>query len=225
MFTDAAESYSHTPRSLLVYTCVPLQEAFARQGEEFTRRAIDALFQRACENTGHNRDELLSLLSFDSSNQDADMLQSMFAVMRTINILDDIGFKGIKPLPATKIRKEADLLASWTDELFAIEVFRANERTWRFPGYKCEEYIARRFTDEKKFQLEATVTKYDCNKSLLVIVFDSDSKALLETRELEEVVWQAYVASGLPVKTHFLLFTGTQTPGVGNDYAIWPPLA
>lgn len=222
---DAPQPYPNTPKALLGYTCSPLQEAFARQGEDFTRRAIDDLFQRACEITGLNPEALLSLLSFDPNNQDADMLQSMFAVMRTIAILDKTGFTDIRPLAATKARKEADLLARSTDELFAVEVFRTNERTWRFPGYKCEEYIARRFKEEKTLQLEATAKTYGCHKSLVVIVFDSDSKALLESRDLEEIVSDAYIASGLPDTTHFLIFTGTETPGLGDDYAIWPPLA
>lgn len=108
---------------------------------------------------------------------------------------------------------------------YAVEVFRANERTWRFPGYKCEDYIATRYKKEKKAQLDATMAKHGCAKAIVAIVFDSDSKALLDEPDIQNVVEDVFYRTGTPDDTHFLLFTGTQTLGMGDEVAIWPPIA
>ncbi len=218
------DDYPNTPQALLSYTCDRLDKAFKKQGKEQTRRYIDKLFEVVCGITGLAPDDLLVRLSFDPKNRDDDMIQSLFGVMRTITTLRDQGFIKITPLPASKAQKEADLIAERDGLTYAVEVFRANERTWRFPGYKCEDYIATRYKKEKKAQLDATMAKYGCAKAIVAIVFDSDSKALLDGSEIQNVVEDVFYQTGTPDNTHFLLFTGTQTPGMGDDVAIWPPI-
>lgn len=222
---SSESAYPNTPQAFLTYTCPKLEDAFMRQGEEGTRRTIDELFQVSCETTGLTPDALLARLSFDPNNKDDDMIQSLFGVMRTITMLRDLGFTDIMPLPASKTQKEADLVAKRDEALYVVEVFRANERQWRYPGYKCEDYIATRYTNEKKFQLEATMARYGCPKAIVAIVFDSISKALLENSDIQEVVETVHLRTGSPPDTHFLLFTGTQSsPYSGNDVAVSPPL-
>jgi len=217
--------FPNTPSAFLTYTCPKLEDSFTRQGEEQIRRTIDQLFKVVCEITSLRPDALLAQLSFDPNNKDEDMFQSLFGVMRTITTLHRLGFSEIRPLPASKTRKEADLIAQRDGVTYAVEVFRANERTWRYPGYKCEDHIATRYTNEKKPQLEATMRNWGCSKSMAAIVFDSDSKALLEKPDIQEIVESVYYQVGCPANTHFLLFTGTQTPYSGDDVAVWPPLA
>jgi hypothetical protein len=223
MATNPAD-YPNTPQALVSYACDTLDKAFKKQGEEQTRESIDKLFEVVCGITGLTPDNLLAQLSFDAKNKDDDMIQSLFGVMRGITTLRNFGFTNITPLPAGKTQKEADLMAKKNGVPYAIEVFRANERTWRYPGYKCEDYIATRYTKEKKAQLDATMKTYGCTKAIVIIVFDSDSKALLEQSEINGIVETAYYQAGAPDNTHFLLFTGTQTPGFGDDVAVWPPI-
>lgn len=96
---------------------------------------------------------------------------------------------------------------------------------WRYPGYKFEEFIGRRFRESKQAQLEATITNHGCSKAILVVVFDSKSKALLSKAELQEAARNAFVAMGFPEKTHLVMFTGVSDPVTGeDDLAIYPAL-
>jgi len=144
--------------------------------------------------------------------------------MRTITTLRNLGFTEITPLPPSNAHKEADLVATRNGTSYAVEVFRANERTWRYPGYKCEEYIAARYGKEKKAQLDATMARHKCRKAIVAVVFDSDSKALLDGSDIQNIVETVYYRTGSPNNTHFLLFTGMQTPYYGDDVTVWPPL-
>ena len=216
--------YPWTPKALTTYTCPKLEQAFRKQGEDTTRRLVDQLFEVVCQITDLLPDALLARLGFDPNNRDDDNIQSLFGVMRTITTLRNLGFTGLAPLPPNSAHKEADLMATRNGTSYAVEVFRANERTWRFPGYKCEEYIAARYEKEKKAQLDATMARHKCTKAIVAIVFDSDSKALLDDSEIQDIVTTVYNRTGAPDNTHFLLFTGVQTPGSGDDVAVWPPL-
>jgi len=55
------------------------------------------------------------------------------------------------------------------------------EVTWVVTNF--EEYIGKRYREDKKAQLEATISNYGCSKAILVVVFDSESKALLLKNE------------------------------------------
>lgn len=219
------QEYPHIPQQLLDYRSPKLLEAFARQGEKQTWLGIDRLIQIVSDITEMEPAALLPCLGFDPKNQDHDSLQSLFGVMRSVTMLHNLGFIGITPLPPRQDRKEADLLAKRQDDLFAVEVFRANEYKWRYPGYRFEEYIGRRFRESKQAQLEATITNHGCSKAILVVVFDSKSKALLSKAELQEVAKDAFVAMGFPEKTHLVMFTGLSDAVTGeDDLAIYPEL-
>ncbi len=220
-----SKEYPHIPQQLLEYRSLKLVEAFNHQGEAKTWRAIDDQFRIVSEITRLKPDDLLLRLGFDARNLDRYSLQSLFGVMRTVVTLRNLGFVAITPLPPRQDRKEADLLAKRQGDLFAVEVFRANEDRWRYPGYNLEEYIGKRFIEDKQAQLEVTISSHGCSKAILVVVFDSESKALLSKNELQEAAEHSFVAMGLPDKTHIIIFTGMSDVVTGeDDLAIFPEL-
>lgn len=220
-----SQEYPHIPQQLLGYRSQKLIEAFNHQGEVKTWRAIDDLFRIVSGITLVKPVELLPRLGFDAKNLDRYNLQSLFGVMRTVVTLRNLGFVEITPLPPRQNRKEADLLTKRQDDLFAVEVFRANEDRWRYPGYNLEEYIGKRFVDDKKAQLEATMSNHGCSKAILVVVFDSKSKALLSKSELQDAAEHSFIAMGFPNKTHLIMFTGMSDAVTGeDDLAIFPEL-
>lgn len=217
--------YPHIPPQLLEYRSAKLIEAFNYQGEAKTWSAIDELFRIVSEITLIKPLDLLSRLGFDAKNVDRYSLQSLFGVMRTVVTLRNLGFTDITPLPPRQDRKEADLLARRNGELIAVEVFRANEDRPRYPGNNLEEYIAKRFTMDKKAQLDATVSYHNCARAILAVVFDSKLKALLYEAEWQQSAEDAFIAMGLPDRTHLLIFTGLADSATGEDeWAIYPDL-
>ncbi|MBM4124280.1 MAG: hypothetical protein FJ246_04905 [Nitrospira sp.] len=90
---------------------------------------------------------------------------------------------------------------------------------------QTRRYIDKLYKKEKKAQLDTTMAKHGCAKAIVAIVFDSDSKALLDEPDIQNVVEDVFYRTGTPDDTHFLLFTGTQTLGMGDEVAIWPPIA
>lgn len=206
------DDFPWTPRTLTTYTCSKLEEAFRTQGEEKTRRAIDQLFQVVCQITDLSPDALLTQLGFDPNNRDDDTVQSLFGVMRTVTTLRNLDFTEIIPLPPSNTHKEADLVARKNGMSYAVEVFRANERKWRYPGYKCEGYIVARYKKEKKAQLDATMARLKCTKSIVAVVFDSDSKALLDGSEIQSIVETVYYRTEHQITPTFFYSQGCRLP-------------
>src|SRR6476469_2875895 len=112
----------------------PIVDAMSRQGHEKTLKALNEPCETTCRNTGL-KEKLFLNLGFDQNNFDNNHLQSILGVMRAINTLNDLGFKKITPLPTRKSRREADLLAVYMNKWFAVEVFRSNEVSYRFPDH------------------------------------------------------------------------------------------
>jgi hypothetical protein len=207
----------------------PLLAAMSHQGDKKPLDAVNELFEVTCRNTGL-KEKLFVNLGFDENNLDNNHLQSIFGVMRTINTLSDLGFERVNPLPPRKSQREADLLAVYINKRFAVEVFRSNEVSYRFPDHSnkannLQSYIAQRYS-EKRSQLDATMKNHQCNKALLAVVVDSQpAKALVTGAEWEDVTETTYKLMGSPSKTHLLLFTGMKNYFSGKDeYAIYPPL-
>ena len=122
-----SQQFSHIPQRVRNYQSEKLIEVINERGAAAIWTEIDTLFQNVSAITGLDSEALLSQLGFDEKNQDRNCLQSLFGVMRTIVTVRNLGFTAIKPLPLRQDRKEADLLATRNNELFAVEVFRANE--------------------------------------------------------------------------------------------------
>jgi hypothetical protein len=60
-----------------------------------------------------------------------------------------------------------------------------------------------------------------------VVVFDSESKALLLKNELQEATEHSFIAMGFPDKTHLIMFTGMSDAATAtgeDDLAIFPEL-
>lgn len=129
----------------------PVVKAIKTQGEDRTWRAFNDLFCMTAINTGFAPDKLLSELGFDENNLDNNHLQSIFGVMRAINMLHGLGFRSLTPLSSKNSRRECDLSAEYTGIRFAIEVFRSSEVVYRFPDHQdpvhcLQSYIARRYS-------------------------------------------------------------------------------
>ncbi len=113
----------------------PIVKAIQNQGKDKTWSGINRLFEITSQNTGLPSDRLLQDMGFDRSNLDDNHLQSIFGVMRTVNLLVQIGFTKLRPLPPNKSRRESDLRGEFNRTMFAIEVFRSNEVAYRFPNH------------------------------------------------------------------------------------------
>lgn len=221
--------WSYYTRLLEATLAHPLVETVRNQGEDQTWRAINALFHITATNTRLAPEKLLSQLGFDENNLDNNHLQSIFGVMRAINMLHDLGFANITPLPARRSRRECDLLAEYQGARLAIEVFRSSEAVYRFPGHHdpvhdLQSYIAGRY-QAKRTQLEATMKAHNCSKSLLVVVMDSPpAKQLTRSDEWQGIAKQAFMSMGSPGDVHLLMFTGNKDESTGKDEHVIHPL-
>lgn len=208
----------------------PLVRAIKNQGESPTWKAIDELLKIAGDNTGLAPQGLLKVVGFNENNLDNSHIQAVFGVLRTINMLCNLGFTKPRPLPAKKSTRECDLLAEYNGARYAIEVFRSSEAAYRFPNHKdparnLQSYITRRHK-KKRTQLAATMKAYNCSKALLIVVMDSSpAKQLTRSDEWDEIARSAYHTMGSPTDTHLLIFTGLKDFRTGgDDYAAYPTL-
>ncbi len=207
----------------------PLVKAIKTQGEGRTWQSINDLFSITAKNTGLVSDKLLTELGFKENNFDNNHLQSIFGVMRAINMLHTLGFSEIKPLPAKKKTRECDLRAEHNSQRFAIEVMRSSEAAYRFPDHEdpvhdLPTYVVRRY-QEKHTQLTATMKAHNCYKALLVVVMDSPpAKQLTESGEWDGIAKNIFENMKNPPDIHILLFTGLRDAKTDTDeYAVYPP--
>jgi hypothetical protein len=206
-----------------------LLTAIDGQGPEKTWKGINDLFHLAAKATNLTPDDLLVQLGFNRKDLDEANFQAMLGVLRAINMLHNIGFSNIRPLPPSKLRREVDFVASFRDVMYAVEVFRSSETAYRFPDHNkasCNpsKYIADRYA-EKRSQFEATMQAHQTIKALLVVVMDSQPfKALTDAAEQQAVTEEAFVAMGNPINTHLLLFTGMADDRGRDLCSIHPPL-
>ena len=109
------QKYPHTPEQILAYDSPKLRKAFDYQGEEKVRLAINELFRIVSEVTLVPSEALPEKLGFQENNPDCDNFQSLLGVMRTVEILHDLSFVNITPLPPKrKDRKSTRLNSSHT---------------------------------------------------------------------------------------------------------------
>jgi hypothetical protein len=208
----------------------PFLEAIKKQGEERTWKGINDLFQITCQNIGLDSDRLLRQLGFDERNFHPSYLSAILGIMRNINMLNNIGFANIHPLPPKKSQREADLTAEYGGVKLAVEVFRSSETAYRYPGHSdpnhnLERYIVGRYK-EKRSQLDATMKAHLCGKAVLAVVMDSPpAKQLTDGNEWKTTAKEAFDLMGNPANTHLLIFTGNFDPNTGKDeFVIYPPL-
>ena len=206
----------------------PLLRATQIYGEQSILDNIDKLFRITLRNTGLEKKELFSDLSFDRNNLDDDHLQSIFGVMRAINILSGIGFSNLRPLRPKKRKRESDLVGEKNGEKYAIEVFRSNERAYRFPDHhrypnSLQRYIAKRYLRDKRLQLESTMRTYKCQKALLAVVMDSQpAKALVAGSDWNVVAKKTFELMKTPTNTQLFIFTGMSDIDGKDEFIFYP---
>lgn len=206
-----------------------LVEAVHTQGFETTWQAINEIVARASQATGLPPDRLFVSLGFNVNDLDSANFQAMLGILRSINMLTQLGFTGIKPLRPLRNRQEADFLANRNGRLYSVEVFRSSEKAYRFanhnePSSDLATYIERRLR-EKLPQVRATMAAHNCAAGMVVVVMDSyPSKALNDAGEYHEAVRVAFETIGAPEGIHVLLFTGMVEMHDNAEHVCYPPL-
>ena len=194
------------------------------ENEDQVINAINYQLSEASMITGLTFHELLKSCDFDRRDHDANRFDAMFAEIRSIIFLNQIGFSKIQPLKAPKAKREADMTANYKDTKWAIEVMCSSYLNQRWTESELTEYINRRFSEDKKGdQLKISSEKHSCNKQLLVIVINSPAaKALNNRNDYLNVLKYSWETLNLNCDQHLAIVTGMQTLGSGTDDCIYP---
>ncbi len=207
-----------------------LVQAIQKQGEETTWRGINELFALTSRAAEMSPGQLFEALGLGKNDFDSSNFQAMMGILRAINILGQHGFSQPKPLRPLSNRKEADFLAKREGKLYAVEVFRSSELSFRYadpenPGSDFAQYLRKRL-DEKLPQVNTTIKEHDCDAGLVVVAMDSQpSKALNDAAEYQKAVRAAIEQVGNPSGVHLFIFTGMADERGNNEYACYPPLS
>jgi len=210
-----------------------IQECSDR-GKKAVDDKIDSLLTSASKATGLVPEKLLKALDFDKRDFDGERIQSLFAVLRTINILTtQYGFSEITPLRRKLKQREADLLGTHERIKFAVEVARSSDQAFRLAGANLNRYI-KELWERKENQIRSSMVSNKCERGILVIVLDSEpvrSDLVLEINppfpkwiSLSGAVELAYHNISDPIHIHLLLSTGFESSGQA-EVAIFPPLS
>ncbi len=206
-----------------------LIEAIRRQGYDKTWKGINDVFLHASQATGITPSKLYEEIGFRDNDLDENNFQALLGILRSINMLNEVGFQELRPLRPKKSQKEVDLLGWFANKLLAIEVIRSSEKKYCYPDHEKPStnsitYIVGRYS-EKRAQLDSSIKNHGCDAGLLVVIMDSQPfKALVPLEELIQVTQDAFVAMGNPAKTYLAVFTGMANEQGKNEYAIFPAL-
>lgn len=181
---DLLKSAKNIPSAFIDYTeeilaDVSLESRYRDmliQSPDETVRLIGELFDRVSSIIKCSSEELLHELQFRKRDKDQTKLGALFAEMRSILFLDNMGFVSIKLNKPTRHEKSADFCAIKGEQKFAIEVtnisFFVARGKWRFVELK--ELCLKKIIEGKKLeQLETTALKEHCNAQLLIFVIDT----------------------------------------------------
>ena len=235
--TNSSSQYPEIPQKLWKYyerslTDNPqhkLIKAIEIQGYDKTWKGISKVFGHASQATGMTPNILYEEIGFGENDLNEDNFQALLGILRSINLLNEMGFQELKPLRPKKFKKEVDLLGRFADKLLAIEVIRSSEKKYCYPDHKKPSanpitYIVGRY-DEKRPQLDSSIKNYGCDAGMLVVIMDSKSfKSLVSSEELSQVTQEAFLAIGSPAKTYLTVFTGMTNEQGKNEYVIYPLL-
>ncbi len=206
-----------------------LVQAVRRQGAERTWQKINEIFSLASHATGLPPDQLFNRLGLRANDLDPANFQAMLGILRSINMLRQLGFTEFQPLRPLRNRQEADFLAKRNNRLYAVEVFRSSEVANRLanhnnPTANLAVYIEGRVR-EKLPQVEATIRAHNWVAGIVVVVMDSDpSNALDDGGELLDAVRVAFEVVGNPDGIHIFLFTGMSDIHGNDEHVCYPPL-
>jgi len=225
-------SYPSIPRSLIKYTerCTKkgitnrLTEALT-EDPEATIQAIDKMFEIACSATGLNPDELFNTTDFNYKDLDPTRLTSAFAEIRSINFLQQEGFRRIRPIKGTS-EKSSDIVAERDGFHYAVEVANSiyNARR-RFSPEQLKNWLIDRLIREgKSAQLDATAGDLTNARRVFICVVDTVATVALQTNEeFHEAAKMAWQEAGNDPLLHLCLVTGRVALGYGRDDSVFPP--
>ena len=179
--------------------------------------------------TGMTSNQLYEEIGFRENDLDENNFQALLGILRSINLLNEVGFQELRPLRPKKFQKEVDLLGQFANKLLAIEVIRSSEKKYCYPDHEKPssnpiKYIVGRYR-EKRPQLDSSVKNHKCDAGLLVVIMDSQPfKALVPSEELIRLIEETFLAMGNPDKTYLAIFTGMANERGKNEHAIYPSL-
>lgn len=234
---DSSVRYPKIPKRLWKYYQRLLQdnphhkliEAIKNKGYDRTWEGINEVFWHASQSTGMTSEKLYEEIGFNENDLDDNNFQALLGILRSINILHEMGFQELRPLRPKKSHREVDLLGRFDNQLLAIEVIRSSEKKYCYPDHKKPRanpvtYISERYL-EKRPQLDSSIKNHGCDSGLLIAIMDSQPfKGLVTSEELIQVTQDTFLAMGSPAKTYLAVFTGMANEQGKNEYAIYPSL-
>ena len=181
---------------------------------------INTIFQQAVEATGFTPDELLRATEINVKDSGQFRIDGAFAEIRAMNFLYTEGFIAIRPI-ISKNTKEADIVAAYNGERFAIEVTHSAAGS---PKKSLEEWIFNKLVKDKKLgQLEQTRIQYSCSKLALISIINNESILAVKVRsdfmKIAETVWNNL---GRRPDLHIAIVTGREAFGYGPDDVVFP---
>lgn len=214
---------------------------------------IDYQFKKAMNITNLLPVALLKALDFHSKDVSLCKFDAMWAELRTIFFLSDLGLYDICPLEAKNNEKSADFIAKGNSHKYTIEVFCKIEKKIKnitemprnisnrklkkisqkiIPSFKpdtnihklSDQYIDK--AKEKKQQLIETAKNYSCNKNIMVMVLnDLNISPTLDCCEYKEILKRISTDLNWGCKYHFAIVTGlTDLLNDRIDNFIYPPI-
>ena len=234
---DSSVQYPEIPQKLWEYYERLLMDnpghklikAIKRQGYHKTWNGINDVFWHASQATGMTFNKLYEEIGFRENDLDENNFQALLGILRSINMLNEVGFQALRPLRPKKSQKEVDLLGRFANKLLAIEVIRSSEKKYCYPDHEkpsanSVKYVVGRYC-EKRSQLASSIKEHGCAAGMLVVIMDSQPfKDLVTLEELIQVTQEAFLAMSSPAKTYLVIFTGMANEQGKNEYAIYPSL-
>lgn len=214
---------------------------------------MDSKFKKGINITKLSPVELLERLDFHPKDTEFSKFDAMWAELRTIFFLNDLGLYDITPLKAKnkKNTKSADMIAQGHSYKYTIEVFcrtfRQLENVITMPPKISKKEIEElgnknKFEQnpkpemsllfqyylckakEKKQQLDNTTEKYLCDKNILVMVLN-DPYFLNSTNcyVYKKLLKEISIKLNWGCGYHYAIITGMSTWGICDD-VIYPPI-
>lgn len=224
-------SHPSIPRALVKYTDMCIKKGITNrltnaitEYPEATIKAIDTMFKIACAATDLNPDELFRATDFNYKDLDPTRLTSAFAEIRSINFLQQEGFRRIRPIKATT-KKSSDIVAERNGFDYAVEVANSiYDARGRFSPEQIKDWLIDRLIREgKSMQLDATACGLTHARKVFIGVVDTVATVTLQTNEeYLEAAKMAWQEAGNDPLLHLCIVTGRVALGYGRDDSVFP---
>jgi len=170
---------------------------------------LDTFFKLMRQVLDTDNDSIVRGTDFHSADLDRERFHAMLAELRGVGFLHDQGFVGLKLLPAPPKRRGADMIGSFKNMSFSIEVACSSRSAYRRCGHERRsfdliEWMVDKFP-EKVEQLQQTAAERGCARCALVVVLDSSPAKETDTRrEYLQALREIWQRVGKPQHTHLL---------------------